>query len=365
MTTLLPPPPRPRPSARPSLSRVRPRKPHAAWLYRLSWVNLTGVLAVWAFVAGLSEDWWISTALVYLPRSPYLLPSLVLAPWCWRQCRQAVWINAVAAVIVLGPLMGLELNVRGLPFVRPDSPGKNPFCVVSCNVQGFVPRFGVVLQELATARPAVVAFQEYHADEPLLAAWFRDWQWADSGEFFVAARHPVRLIAVCESVAFDRPTVAVFEIDDPAGRFRVFNVHQTSPRHSLTNLKVHSLVTDAGESTVARQAVLRQEESLLTRSFVDDYAAGLPYVVVGDFNMPTDSSLFRTAWGDLTETFQAAGLGYGYTSPCKSRNLWPVNTPWARVDHILTSPAWDVRRAWIGRHDGSDHRLIAAIIDSH
>jgi endonuclease/exonuclease/phosphatase (EEP) superfamily protein YafD len=82
-------------------------------------------------------------------------------------------------------------------------------------------------------------------------------------------------------------------------------------------------------------------------------------VVAGDFNMPTDSAIYRACWSSLSNAFSKAGLGFGYTE-------WPTVAGWRfgiRIDHILTGPGWRPQRCWVGPDVGSDHLpLLADII---
>ncbi|MDB5339383.1 MAG: Endonuclease/Exonuclease/phosphatase family protein, partial [Planctomycetaceae bacterium] len=121
-----------------------------------------------------------------------------------------------------------------------------------------------------------------------------------------------------------------------------------------------SPLTGTGVETVEQETTLRDVEAMKTRAFTAPEGLDQPVVIAGDFNMPNDSSLFRKHWGSLSDAYALTSVGYGYTSPCTGNKLWPVNMPWAQVDHILAGPDWQMERCWIGKSAGSDHRLIAA-----
>jgi endonuclease/exonuclease/phosphatase family metal-dependent hydrolase len=125
-------------------------------------------------------------------------------------------------------------------------------------------------------------------------------------------------------------------------------------------LKGSGIVDGKGPNRVERNALLRNDEASTTRDFVDHVANGRPTLVVGDLNMPTSSHIYRTHWGAFTNAHDAAGHGYGYTSPCSRFWWWPLETPWLRIDHILTTPHWTVSRCNRGESAGSDHRLVEA-----
>jgi vancomycin resistance protein VanJ len=79
-------------------------------------------------------------------------------------------------------------------------------------------------------------------------------------------------------------------------------------------------------------------------------------VVAGDFNMPTDSAIYRECWSNLSNAFSKSGFGFGYTE-------WPTVGGWRfgiRIDHILTGPRWRPQRCWVGPDVGSDHLPLLA-----
>lgn len=346
--------------------RVQPRGAAARVVWWLSLANLALVVTLVVLIEVVSENWWFSTALVYLPRSPYLMPSLILAPCAGLWLRKtdllhAILLNAMAALLVAWPLMGARLN-----FAPNDPAIGNPerrLCVVSCNVQAFRPEFDLVLRELTSIQPDVVVFQEAINSHPLFEPYFQDWYKAGFDEYFVASRFPVKMVANHRSEAFHRTDAIQLEVDGPTGKFLVYNVHQTTPRFGLVTLKPRTMFSDAGHAKLDAHTARREAEAIGVRSFIEDDRSDVPKVICGDFNMPDDSSLYQSCWGDISNAFDVAGFGYGYTAPCHTRRQWPEGVPWARVDHILVSQHWSVRRCWIGSGNGSDHRLIAAVLE--
>ena len=79
-------------------------------------------------------------------------------------------------------------------------------------------------------------------------------------------------------------------------------------------------------------------------------------IVAGDFNMPSDSRIYRACWAKYRNAFSDQGFGYGYTkwTPLRGSRYG------LRIDHVLTSDHWHVQRAWIGPDVGSDHLPILA-----
>lgn len=332
------------------------------WVMALSWLNLValGVLCVLLFMV--SEGWWFSTILTYAPRLPYLAPTLglLMAAAFWH--RPSLWINCASLLVVLGPVMGLSLPVSRLLGPAPADEGSFRLTVVSCNTQAFQPDFSRVLDEILPLRPDVVALQEAFPLSPLLDEAFRDWHTVSYDRYWVGSRYPLKIVAKCEIELYERSAGMVVEIETPSGPVVLGDIHQMTARWGLRELTRHSLLNGEGPRRLAEQEEKRGEESLAIRDYIESARGDKPLLVVGDLNTPSSSSLYQQHWGDLQNAFDQAGVGYGYTSPCKANRFWPENLPWARIDHILCSPEWRVDSCRIGRSAGSDHRMIAATL---
>ncbi len=79
-------------------------------------------------------------------------------------------------------------------------------------------------------------------------------------------------------------------------------------------------------------------------------------ILAGDFNLPTDSTIYREVWSGWTNAFSTTGFGFGYTvwtrATCLSYGL--------RIDHVLTPSVIKPRRSWVGPNVGSDHLPLLA-----
>lgn len=332
----------------------------ARLVWALSGINLTIVVAVILLLFVVSERWWVSTAILYLPRAPWAIPSIVLAIAGLIWHRPTLWINLLAFLMVVGPLM--EFRAPGFtgPFVTSVAAKTSTLRVVSCNVQAYSPNFADVLREVHQFRPEIVAFQEARGDHPLLTDSFPNWHRLHYEYFFVASKYPIKELARIETEAFDRPTALVVEIETPDGPVVLVDLHLMTARRGLRSINKGSLISGEAGDDVQSFQVLRDAEMAELRQAIEPYVNGRPWLACGDFNTPSSSSLFQEHWGDLRSSFDLAGVGFGYTAPVKTHTNWPSNTPWARIDHILCSPEWGVQRCIIGGSIGSDHHSIAA-----
>ncbi len=154
----------------------------------------------------------------------------------------------------------------------------------------------------------------------------------------------------------------------PQGRFLLHDLHLTTPRYGFRKLAWRTVLDGSGPRVVEWYTSRRLAEVLATRRYIDgidakgDSHGSLPAVVVGDFNTPNMSTLYRAAWPGFTNAFNEAGFGFGYTAPCTNHKFWFNDVPWVRIDHILADEHWSVSACGVGRGKGSDHRLIWALL---
>lgn len=92
----------------------------------------------------------------------------------------------------------------------------------------------------------------------------------------------------------------------------------------------------------------RRLESSLAREWAQ--RSKLPQLVMGDFNIPDDSVIFRHFWGDYGDANLQCGGGYGYTK----------FTDWfgIRIDHVLFDSRWECIDAQVGESLGGDHQPL-------
>lgn len=330
------------------------------WVARLSWINLIVLLFISWLLFAVSENWWLSSALTYAPRTPYLVPALglLLGSCLWH--RSSISVNLISIAMVSVPIMGLSLPMT--TFSREASGGSGTLKVISCNVQDYRPDFASVLAEISRFNPDIVAFQDARSESTLLKKFFESWHVARDGEYFVASRYPLKMVAIGHFEPFDRDAVMQCEIELPSARIMFFNVHQMTPRHGLRGLDISSPITQRGSERLSQYLDLRAAETSDVRDFVEGSRGQFPTLVMGDFNMPCESSLYHRNWFGFQNAFNTAGTGYGYSFPCTRQYCWPAGMPWMRLDHILADDAWQISHCFVGKANGSDHRLIAATL---
>jgi endonuclease/exonuclease/phosphatase (EEP) superfamily protein YafD len=319
-----------------------------------SWVSLVTILTVTAVLWLVSERTWWGTVFTFLPRHAFLaVPALLLVASVFVY-RRMILVNLAGVLVAAFPLMGARI-----PLAAPSNDGLR---IVSCNVQRYEPDFDSVLREISLHKPDVVALQEALWVDPRLGPAFPGWHAIQEDEYWIGSRYPVRRIGVCRSKPFDRISGLSVAIDVPGGPIVLHNLHLTTARFGFAELSLHSVIDGTGSAFVEKYTGWRRDEALECRSDVDRNGAKRPQIIVGDLNTPTVSEIYDEAWHGFANAFDEAGFGFGYTAPCTTHRHWFNDVPWVRIDHILADAHWSVSACGVGEGNGSDHRLIWAIL---
>jgi vancomycin resistance protein VanJ len=318
--------------------------PYLAWAYLAAVVLVAGVMWLWG------DQAIFGTVLLFMGRWIVLLPLAVLLPASLWIRRDLLLPLGVAALVALGPVMGLRSGWRRL---LPD-PAGDRVRVASFNAGGGAVLAQVLSGFLSRWQPHIVAFQE--CGPPLAAAMrlTRGWHQYVGKDLCLLSRFPIRSADVMDRSALDRVKqseekeiggagyVVRLVVDGPRGPIRVGNLHLETPRKGFEGLMERDL------RRLRMNTEIREVESHLARRWVEQGTG--PLVVLGDFNTPVESRIFRRHWGHLTNAFSVAGTGLGTTK----YNGWIR----IRIDHVLASPDWHVARARVGRETYSDHRPV-------
>jgi endonuclease/exonuclease/phosphatase family metal-dependent hydrolase len=331
-------------------SRLRIGRVVVAPFEAVAWLLVPGMALV-ALLYRLAGDttWW-GTVLIYTGRWPWLMLPLALVPVAliWR--RRLLVPIVVAILLILGPVVGGTLSPRSLFPV-----GDQPLRVLTYNVERGVavsPRLKELLDEY---QPDIAGFQECGTVLREALAKLEGWAVVDTGvtSQCLLSRYPmVGSRAIMPAVVFQDAggaAVAVRHvIATPRGPLAVFNVHLETPRHG-----VEFLLSDPVKAPrkIRANTLLRETESRVVRRWVDSTSG--PKLVLGDFNLPVESAIYRHYWGNLEEVWLAAGNGFGFTR----LNGWIT----VRIDHILATKELKAVRSEVGQDYGSDHLPLIGV----
>jgi endonuclease/exonuclease/phosphatase (EEP) superfamily protein YafD len=336
-----------RPARRPVLI---PRTGAARVAAYACWAYLAAVVLVAALMWGWGDRAVLGTVLLFMGRWVFLLPLVALVPAALWLRRDLLLPLGLAAIVVVGPIMGFRAGWRRLL----PAPDGTPLRVVTYNAGGGAVLAQVLPEVLAQWQPHVVALQECG---DMLGAAVRlsaGWHQYVGRDLCLLSRFPVREASVMDRSGLDRVKqseakeiggagyVVRFVLDGPRGPIRVGNLHLETPRKGLEGLMERDL------RRLRMNTEIRDIESHLARQWVEQGAG--PLLVLGDFNTPVESRIYRQHWGHLTNAFSVAGTGFGMTK----HNGWIR----VRIDHVLASDAWRVNRVQLGRETYSDHRPL-------
>jgi vancomycin resistance protein VanJ len=320
----------------------------------LTWGYLASVCSIAIVVWTLGDRWWIATVLLFSGRWIFLVPLAVLLPAALFVRRRLIWVQALAGLVVAGPVMGAHVGWRTL--VPP--PKGLPFRVVSFNADGGRQLAIDLPIVLASLDPDVVALQECGEDLTRAVRAVAGWHHHSANGLCFLSRYPIRDSSVMDRTALEAVrngaapiggsgAVVRYLIATPSGDVEVTNLHLETPRKGIEGLAAFDV------DRLRENTHLREIESDLARRWVDQgiVKRPVPVLVAGDFNTPVESRIFQTHWSEgLADAFSRIGRGLGMTK----YNGWIR----VRIDHVLAGPRWYVRRAEVGYDLGSDHRPL-------
>ncbi|MFO0926710.1 MAG: endonuclease/exonuclease/phosphatase family protein [Gemmataceae bacterium] len=309
------------------------------------WGYLVGLVAVWVLLRW-ADLWWPATVVMFSPRLLFALPAVLLLPLAALARRPALAaVVAVAAALALGPVSGGRVPWRAA-FAGPAD--GFPLRVLTCNMHyGRVDsaRLDRLIEE---TQPQIVALQEWRLSNTSDVLTGPDWHTHRHSHLFLASRYPIRRTEDIGGHSYrSQGLVTRYEVETPAGLVTVYSLHLASPRDAIRDTVRDP---DAGGEDMADNTTLRRQQS----RYIAGQAARTrgAHLLLGDFNTPPESALFRQEWAGYTDAFAAAGLGWGYT-------FYGGKTA-VRIDHVLASRGWECNACWVGPNVGSPHRPVLA-----
>jgi endonuclease/exonuclease/phosphatase (EEP) superfamily protein YafD len=290
----------------------------------------------------------LATLILFGPRWIIALPWPLLATAALARERRLLVPLVVVGLLIVGPIMGYRVHV---PQWRSPTPRVR---VMTCNVNEDNFRTRSLAYLIATQEPDIVVLQEVSSVTKFI--WPPKWNVVNRDEFIVASHWPV-----IEGDHADRPdaptTIAAvrFVVRMPGQELQLFNVHLESPREGLEAVLSRTSGLDLGQ--------LPQLDDMLRKraaesAAVSEWIAGFtgPKLVVGDFNTPIESTIYRSCWSSLGNAFSDVGWGFGFTKTSQASSL----SFGTRIDHLLYATPWRPVRCWVGDDIGSDHRPLLA-----
>jgi vancomycin resistance protein VanJ len=324
----------------------RLRRLGAGFTWVASWtiLVLTGAAAIALSWAGDSS--WQMTLLTFGPRWVALLPLAPLVAGALLFRRRALLPLALAGSLAAGPVMGFCIPWRAL--VSREPPARSVVRVVTFNVGGGVDSSGMI-DYLHEFRPDVIAFQEWPENLGFPDAIASDWHWKRAGELLVASRFPIGDMKVSDRARGRRlPATMCCDVETPEGTVHLCCLHLYTIRKGLDAVREKKW---KGVLELERVSAIRNEDSRIASQLAK--GQGGPIIVLGDFNMTSDSGVFHQDWNGWQDAFLTRGFGLGHTFASRHIGL--------RIDHILADAThWHVRSCRVGPDLRGQHRPLAA-----
>jgi endonuclease/exonuclease/phosphatase (EEP) superfamily protein YafD len=361
----------------------------ATWVLIVSWFVPILLFGLWFCLSTVTDQYWIGTLLAFGPRWLVLLPVVALAipALVWR--RRAIVPLGLAAVVLIGPVMGFCVPWRQA-FSKVQSPRSKvegtgrQIRILTCNT--LAGRAGAQLEWLIEReQPEIVALQEWPSEKPVAGvlgtaergqgtgdrkqqpgAGNQEWYVARAGGIVVASRLPIVASEPLESLTRRDHVIGLrCELLTLDGPVQFFALHLLTPRNGLEAVLEKGL---GGLEELNEVTAQRQLDGMAVEAWIEEYRGlrqiprteeprtkdemAVPMIVAGDFNLTPESMIYRRQFGYLQNAFSTAGWGYGGTKFTRIHSV--------RIDHVLADEQWQVVSCKVGPDVGSDHRPVVA-----
>lgn len=305
----------------------------------LTWIYVGGLVLTLAWLEWAGERFWLTGGLLFAPPQVFLLPLLLLTPYCIVTRPRLVVVHAAAAALVLLVFMSYRRTTP--PPVRDGE-----IRLITHNVgEGNRPQFyGFIESE----KPDIVAMQDARGRGGELAKRYPSQHVVGRGEFYVISRFPIlHSDAVTQATWYGRSVAARFELLCDGKPLILYNVHLPTPRRQLNRfLSGRMLAEMLVDEDSARKPTTYAEWTRARLKLADDLAAvfareTLPFLVCGDFNTPDHGVIYHTVSRQLLDSHLRAGRGWGFTFPGPTHNPFTMGEPWVRIDYAFAGRGWE------------------------
>lgn len=342
-------------------SQIAPRI--ARWIIRsLKPLTFAYILALAFFLPLLrmvGERNWVFSLLLYLPPLGWLLPLLFLLPLAYVFQRRLCRWQLVAVFLVLFVYMDFHWS-----FGR--SSKKSTLTVVTNNIgqrkmRGF---YSFVEREV----PDVIAVQETWTQPRAFSRNNPDRFVTFQGQFGLISKLEIKNSGVVPIYASMGPVAAWFELNFQGKSIVIYNVHLPTPRKDFLNLRGQGFLAELFRGGGIYSGKVREDyaHAMAERiRLAEELLAVLrkekrPFIVAGDFNMPSEGYIRRLFTSEFTDVFAARGRGYGLTFPGSTFNPLSFFGPWLRLDYVFCDGHWGLLDCRVEPRDSAQHRAVVA-----
>jgi exonuclease III len=220
--------------------------------------------------------------------------------------------------------------------------------VMSVNLGGSAEHPELIKQQIFNNQLVLIAFQETPKNEAKKVVP-KGWDLHCIGQMCLASAYKINFINSQSRAILGGwgQLGLLYQVQINERKIYLMNLHLETPRKGFEDFQLSKLNFEV----VFKNAEQRYIESSIVSSWLEQKA---PLIILGDFNMPVESSIYRENFGHYNNAFNKAGFGFGFTKRSRIVSI--------RIDHILTDENFSIIKAKIGNDVGSDHYPILADI---
>lgn len=304
---------------------------------------------------------WVAWVIVFVGESDPLTfviasawPAVFAVPGVWSLVavvRRRVW-GALAPLAASGAL--LVGPIGAVSWGRPGEPLESDVRVLTYNIEHGVHGWDKVAEVIRAADPDILCLQEVaiawpeRPDDPLLR-YLEDFHWfrMRTSGLLIASRFPLtgQAILPVQKTKDDYLLIAHTEVD--GRRITVMNTHLLPFCGGHYN-QADVLNWPKNFSEAAR------DRRMQLRLVLDEVASrDGPVILCGDLNRNPTGPEYGWMTRELTDSYAAAGRGFGYTS-----NSFALGQ---RIDYVL-SRGFETVQAGPAPGQASDHKPYSAVL---
>jgi endonuclease/exonuclease/phosphatase (EEP) superfamily protein YafD len=333
----------------------------------LAYITWGYAVGLTLFLAGLEwrgEKNWILSVCLYMPIQVWMLPLFLLIPAA-ALCRpKLIWIHCGCLLLGMVIFGGLHMGARKPRLENPRSLTVVTNNIGQSNHQSMQPFLDV-------ERPDLIALQDAANRGPAYSREYPDRFIEGRGEFVLISKYPIVSGSLVKEVVWPTtgPVAARFELSFKGGALVVYNVHMPTPRPDFFKLRHFGIIKELlgrnrrksdgrsyAESMLARVELARKLTEVLRRETK-------PFIVVGDFNMPSHGCVYHLVASTVTDSFEKVGSGYGYSFPGVTSRALMLFGPWLRLVYLFAGKGWEPVYCRVEPHRPSQHRAVVARFD--
>ena len=314
------------------------------------WAYVATVVIAWMMLKIAADRWWPGTAIMMGPRWLLFAAGCALVP-LMAVLRPRLLLPLVPATLfVPWGIMNLQLGWPGRSHDPPLGLTES-VRIATCNLRHGNTDWSRVLQMLDTQSPDVIALQDTTPDQ--LARLPAAWHHVSFGHQTIASPFPIRDALICaREPSPDNPSsiLAVYAIVETlAGPLAVCCVNLYLDERPRLGPFVQDPPREMSlRERLRTQTARRERESRQLREWIEQLPA--VDVILGDFDMPVESRVYRSDWRGFTNAFSKVGRGLGYTRSMSAGNV----RFGVRTEHVLVGARWGAV-SWAG--EGGQPRM--------